>query len=59
MFAVVFIIYMPLSDKFHIYLRKKKFDMLSTELYERFPPQFWGDKGDNKTMRLGCSTRDY
>jgi hypothetical protein len=28
-------------------------------LFRFFPPQFWSDKGDNKSMRLGCSSEDY
>ena len=28
-------------------------------MYRNFPPQFWGDKGDNKSIRLSCSSDDY
>lgn len=28
-------------------------------MYRHFPAQFWGDKGDNKTIRLGCSKDNY
>jgi hypothetical protein len=28
-------------------------------LYRAFPPQFWGDNGNNKTIRLGCSKSDH
>jgi hypothetical protein len=24
-----------------------------------FPPQFWNDAGNNKTLRLGCSIVDH
>lgn len=28
-------------------------------MYNNFPPQFWGDKGDNKSIRFGCSQTDF
>ena len=28
-------------------------------MFRNFPPQFWGNRGDNKTFRLGCCESDY
>mmetsp|Transcript_41110 Transcript_41110/g.62469 ORF Transcript_41110/g.62469 Transcript_41110/m.62469 type:complete len:409 (+) Transcript_41110:2758-3984(+) len=53
------VFYPPLSKTFHFYLRKKKFEVLQGAIYLHFPPQFWTDKGDNKSIRLGCSKCDY
>jgi hypothetical protein len=58
-FAAIKILYPPLAKRAHMYLRKKKFEFLQQSLYRHFPPQFWGDKGENKSIRLGCSTHDY
>jgi hypothetical protein len=32
---------------------------LQQTLFRHFPPQFWSDRGDNKSIRLGCSESDY
>jgi len=58
-FCLVKVIYPPLGKSFHLQLRKRKFGQLQRALYEAFPPQFWGDKGDNRSIRLGCSRHDY
>ena len=58
-FATIKIMYPPLAKATHLWLRKKKFEQLQRALFRSFPPQFWSDKGDNKSIRLGCSQHDY
>lgn len=48
-----------MSKPYHTYLRQQKFIKLQTALYRAFPPQFWNDYNNNKTIRLGCSKDDY
>ena len=55
---MVKVFYFPMSKPMHAYLRRQKFNALKVALYRTFPPQFWGDKGENKTLRLGCSKDD-
>lgn len=59
MFIAVYLLYPPLGNVYHHYMRRRKFRMLQDELYLYFAPQFWGDKGDNKTIRLGVSQEDH
>lgn len=39
--------------------RKEKFTRMQTALFRHFPPQFWSNRGDNKTIRLDCCKDDY
>jgi len=57
-FYLVKFFYFPMSKPIHAYIRRQKFNALKIALYRTFPPQFWGDKDDNKTLRLGCSKDD-
>lgn len=43
----------------HEFFRKRKFAKLQTALFRHFPPQFWSDRGNNKSLRLGCSQADH
>ena len=43
----------------HAFIRQSKWQKLQERLYRLFPPQFWNDAGNNKTMRLGCSLVDH
>ena len=58
-FMGIFLLYPPVANMYHHHMRKKKFLMLQDDLYHYFPPQFWGDKGENKTIRLGVSSVDH
>jgi len=58
-FLGVFLLYPPVANMYHQHMRKKKFLMLQDDLYHYFSPQFWGDKGENKTIRLGVSSVDH
>jgi hypothetical protein len=58
LFCIVKLVLPPLAKPAHYYLRKKKYTQLSQDLFRAFPPQFWGDKADNKSFRFSCST-DY
>ena len=58
-FAACKLIYPPLAKSAHTWVRKRKFNILQRELYRTFPPQFWGDKGDNKSLRLGYTGANY
>ena len=53
------VVYPPVAHYFNHKLREKRFTDFQTQLFRFFPPQFWSDKGDNKSMRLGCSPHDY
>lgn len=55
MFATISCLYYPLSKTFHDLKRRQNFEDLQEELYKAFAHQFWGDNGNNKTIRLGCS----
>ena len=55
MFIIVKVVYAPLAKTVHHNLRQKKFKALQQALYMNFSPQFWGDKDDNRSIRLGCS----
>lgn len=48
-----------MSKPYHTFMRQQKFTNLQIALFRTFPPQFWGDNGNNKTLRLGCSRDDY
>lgn len=52
-------LYLPCSKRYHRRLRRQRFEKLQVALYRAFPPQFWGDNGNNLTIRLGCSKDDY
>ena len=43
----------------HEFFRKRKFRNLQRALFRYFPPQFWSDRGDNKSLRLGWSKADH
>jgi len=58
-FVFVKTFYPPASKSYHLFLRKKKFLRLQQDLYMLMPPQFWGDKGNNKSLRLSCSKEDF
>mmetsp|Transcript_4035 Transcript_4035/g.6815 ORF Transcript_4035/g.6815 Transcript_4035/m.6815 type:complete len:761 (+) Transcript_4035:2773-5055(+) len=49
----------PFSKQLEMYVRMDNFGRLQQALYRHFPPQFWGDKGNNLSLRLGCSRNDY
>lgn len=55
LFIIVKTFYAPLAKEVHHQFRKKKFIALQQSMYIHFSPQFWGDKDDNKSLRLGCS----
>jgi hypothetical protein len=54
-FVFVKFIYPPLAKTFHLWIRKSKYNAMQKALYVQFPLIFWGDKGTNKSLRLGCS----
>jgi len=57
-FVLSKLIYPPLAKAIHYRLRRNRFSKLQHGLFRSFTPQFWSDKGDNKTLRLGVS-KDY
>ena len=52
---LVKILYPPLAKYVQLSLRRKKFNRLKSDIFMLFPPQFWTDKGQNKSLRLACS----
>mmetsp|Transcript_41315 Transcript_41315/g.62937 ORF Transcript_41315/g.62937 Transcript_41315/m.62937 type:complete len:296 (-) Transcript_41315:1272-2159(-) len=54
----VSVFYLPAARHLHHYMRKEKAKGLRIGLYRSFPPQFWGDKGDNKSIRLRIAEKD-
>ena len=40
-------------------VRMAKFEFIQKELAIVFPPQFWADNRNNKTLRFSCSKSDY
>lgn len=58
-FYLLSVLMPPAADAYHLSVRKAKFAMLQEAILKVFLPQFWADNGDNKTLRLNCSPRDY
>ena len=59
MFVLAKVLCPPIAKSVHYWFRRSKFRKLQTALYNHFTPQFWGDKGDNQSIRLGCSEANY
>mmetsp|Transcript_8081 Transcript_8081/g.12437 ORF Transcript_8081/g.12437 Transcript_8081/m.12437 type:complete len:178 (+) Transcript_8081:2912-3445(+) len=58
-FKLLSLLYLPAARHYHFYMRIGKFEQLRSALYSHFPPQFWGDKDTNKSLRLDCCKDDY
>jgi len=59
LFAMISVLYMPAARHLHKFMRRDRYKSLQIALYRHFPPKFWRDNGDNKSLRFYCNDKDF